>query len=54
MGAACAPHTTRPRQELQMNTTPIASTATKSAGASSNGSRVAMRAALITAIREES
>ena len=31
-----------------MNTTP------KSAVASSNGSRVAMRAALITAIREES
>ncbi len=37
-----------------MNTTPIASTAAKSAGASSNGSGVAMRAALITAIREES
>jgi hypothetical protein len=37
-----------------MNTTPIASTATKSAVASSNGSRAAMRAALITAIREES
>ncbi len=47
-GAAFAPHTTEPCQELQMNTTP------KSAVASSNGSRVAMRAALIAAIREES
>jgi hypothetical protein len=53
-GPACAPHTTRPRHEPQMNTTPIASTAPKSAVASSNGSRVAMRAALITSIGEES
>jgi hypothetical protein len=43
-----SPRTTEPCQELQMNTTP------KPAVAISNGSRVATRAALITARREES
>jgi hypothetical protein len=47
-GAAFAPRTTESCQQLQTNTTPTP------AVASGNGSRVAMHAALITAIREES